>query len=321
MTLPDASTLPGFYSQPSSSLPIEQAVVRSVAYGDVFEYPLRAPEVHRYLHGVSATPEATADALARRSSPGGALTCRDGFYTLPGRADLVDLRRRRTAHARALWPKALKYGRLIAELPFVRMVAVTGSLAWDNVDAGADVDYLIVTEPDRLWVTRWLVAALGRVAGREGVSLCPNYMVSERALLLAERNLYGAYELVRMVPIAGLDLHRRLFDANPWALSHLPNATEPALPPLSHVPDAPPWPTRALVEVARLGEKTLRSPLGTALERIEMTYRIRKRTKLGIEQGETSYGVDWYKAHTSAHRHRALAAFSDRLRDLGARAQ
>jgi hypothetical protein len=27
--------------------------------------------------------------------------------------------------------------------------------------------------------------------------------------------------------------------------------------------------------------------------------------------------VDWYKAHTSGHRQRALAAFDDRLRDLG----
>jgi len=37
-------------------------------------------------------------------------------------------------------------------------------------------------------------------------------------------------------------------------------------------------------------------------------------------EGEASYGVDWYKAHTSGQRHRALAAFGDRLRELGARA-
>jgi hypothetical protein len=291
-----------------------------VAYADVFDYPLRAAEVHRYLHGVSTTLELTAEALAGSSAPGNALSCCDGYYTLRGREALVEMRRRRAQYARDLWPAALKYGRLIAGLPFVRMVAVTGSLAWDNVERAADIDYLIVTEPDRLWVSRWLVAALGRLARRDGVSLCPNYMVSKRALLLAERNLYGAYELTKMIPIAGLGMHRRLRRANPWALTYLPNAVEAALPPLSHVPDAAPWPTRALVDMARRGEKTLRSPLGTVLERCEMQYRIRKRAKLGIESGEASYGVDWYKAHTSGHRQRALAAFGDRLRDLGAHA-
>jgi len=287
----------------------------------VFEYPLRAGEVHRYLHGVAASLQETAVALARCSAPGNALSLTDGNYTLSGREDLVYVRRRRAAHARELWPAALAYGRLIAGLPFVRMVAVTGSLAWDNVDQGADIDYLIVTEPDRLWVCRWLVAALCRMARRDGVPLCPNYMVSKRALVLGERNLYGAYELVRMIPIAGLAMYRRLRSANSWALAYLPNAAEAPLSPVSLVQHAGAWHTGggALVGVARLGEKPLSSPLGTVLDHCEMMYRIRKRTKHGIAaEGESCYGVDWYKAHTSGHRARVLAAFDDRLRVLGA---
>jgi hypothetical protein len=120
-------------SSPPRHLPIDQAALRAVAYADVFEYPLLAAEVHRYLHGATATPEATADALTGWSAPGNALRCTDGYYTLPGREGLVEVRRRRTAHARQLWPAAIKYGQLIAGFPFVRMVAVTVSLAWDNV--------------------------------------------------------------------------------------------------------------------------------------------------------------------------------------------
>lgn len=303
------------HSEPPNHLPIEQAAVRSVAYADVFQYPLRVAEVHRYLHGVSATLEMTAEALARCSARGNPLSHRDGFYTLPGREHLVELRRRRAANAKLLWPAALKYGRLIAGLPFVRMVAVTGSLAWDNVDRGADIDLLIVTEPDRLWVARWLVAALARVAKRDGAPLCPNYVVSKRALVLAERNLYCAYELAGMIPIAGLGMHRRLRRANSWALSYLPNAVETARPPVSVHRAAP---RRALAGIARLGAKTLRSPLGGVLERLEMGYRIRKRAKFIVEHSEAAYGVDWYKSHVMGHRHHVLAAFDDRLRDLGA---
>src|SRR2546428_13435487 len=171
------------------ALQVEQAAIRTVAYADVFDYPLQFLEVHRYLQGPAATREATEAALARCSAPGGALCSRDGFYTLHGREGLIALRDRRAAVANGLWPAGLSYGRLIAALPFVRMVAVTGSLAWHNVDDKGDIDYLIVTEPGRLWVCRWLIAALARVALLDGVCLCVNYVISTRALALADRNL------------------------------------------------------------------------------------------------------------------------------------
>jgi len=307
-------------SPPPRHLPIDQAALRAVAYADVFEYPLLAAEVHRYLHGATASPEATAEALAWCSTSGHALSCTDGYYTLPGRERLVDLRRRRTAFARQLWPAAIKYARLIAGLPFVRMVAVTGSLAWDNVAGGADIDYMIVTEPDRLWLCRWLVAALRRVAHRDGVSLCPNYVVSMRALALADRDLYTAYELARMTPIAGLGTYRRLRRANPWTIEFLPNTEgPPPRPPHTDTHAASTRTHRALARLARLGERAMRSPLGAVLERGEMTYRIRKRATQGVAQIEASYSRDWYKEHTSGHRHRAMAAFADRIEGLAAR--
>src|SRR3989442_3019 len=121
---------------------VEQAAIRTVAYADVFDYPLHALDVHRYLHGTAATAEATEAALATCSALGGALSCRDGFYTLRGRESLVPARGRRATRADRLWPAALTYGRLIAGLPFVRMVAGTGSLAWHNVDVEGVLRYL-----------------------------------------------------------------------------------------------------------------------------------------------------------------------------------
>ncbi len=148
------------------------------------------------------------------------------------------------------------------------------------------------------------------------MQLCPNYIVSKRALLLTERNLYGAYELARMTPIAGLGTYRRLRRANPWALEYLPNALEPPRPPGSDVGPAPGRRRRAWRRLARLGEKALRSPLGSALERYEMAYRIHKRERQENGGSETAYGTDWYKEHNRGHRQRALALFAERLQGL-----
>src|SRR6266576_5090808 len=114
-------------SAPHETIAGEQAVVKAVVYADVFDYPLQAAEIHRYLHGVAASWDATAAALARCCAGGNVLSQRDGFYTLAGREELVDLRCRRAVQAERLWPTAVKYGHVIAGLPFVRMVAVTGS--------------------------------------------------------------------------------------------------------------------------------------------------------------------------------------------------
>src|SRR2546428_12124889 len=84
---------------PSEALRIEDAALRAVAYADVFDYPLRATEIHRYLHGVVATPEGTAIALAGCGAPGAALRFREGFYTLAGGAGPVPPPRRRRAAA------------------------------------------------------------------------------------------------------------------------------------------------------------------------------------------------------------------------------
>jgi hypothetical protein len=292
---------------------VDRAVLSTVAYSDVFEYPLQASEVHRYLHGINATLEMTAAALARCSGPGRQLSRVHDYYTLRGRERLVDARRARALRAQRLWPTAVRFGRAIGCLPFVRMVAVTGSLAWDNPDDSADIDYLIVTEPDRLWTCRWLVGAVVRAARLEGVQLCPNYVVSRRALRLAEQNLYGAYELARMTPVVGLTMYRRLRRANPWAAAYLPNAIE-----TPRLPEGSPVASRGIRAkltsyLKHLGERVLRARPATLLERYEMRYRIRKRLKQYAAQAESSYGLDWYKSHTSGHRGRALAAFTERL--------
>ncbi len=187
-----------------TQLELAQAIWRTLAYVDLFDYPLTAVEIHRYLEGIPASLAAVQHALAHSPQLAGQLLCHAGFYSLPGRSAVFAIRQQRQQQAQRLWSAARRYGALIARLPFVRLVAVTGSLAMSNVAAEADIDYFIVTENGRLWLARALVIGVVRLAARRGVVLCPNYFVAESALALPEHSLYTARELAQMVPLGWL---------------------------------------------------------------------------------------------------------------------
>lgn len=287
---------------------LARAVVRAVAYGDVFDYPLTAAEVHRYLVGVAAPPAAVHALLSDPATRPAAITTHGGYYMLRGREAIVETRRRRAALAARFWPRAVRYGRAIARLPFVRMVGITGELAMDSVDDGADIDYLIVTEPGRLWLCRALIIGLVRLAHHSGDIVCPNYLLSERALVLTERNLYTAHEMAQMVPLSGMPVYTRLRQLNDWTAHFLPNAAGPPCLVTTEVPDRP--------AVRAAAEAALRSPAGERLERWERERKIRRLSQARGPDGEAAFSADWCKGHFDGHGHRTLAAYADRLRAL-----
>lgn len=286
---------------------LERAIVQTVAYADVFDYPLTPDEIQRYLIGQNASRATVRSALANTDLYRGALSRASRYLTLAGREAIIDIRRERTATSVELWRRAVRYGRFIGNLPFVRMVAVTGALAMDNV-ADGDIDYLVVTEPGRLWLCRATVVALVKVAARRGVTLCPNYFLSENALVLEERNLFTAHEVAQMVPLSGQNTYDRLRQLNRWSDRFLPNASGPPrrfapAPPRAEKP-------RALAEAA------MRSRLGGHLERWEMSRKMRKLSSRGQGHVEAAFDVDWCKGHFGDHGQSTLARYEARMQAL-----
>jgi len=229
------------------------------------------------------------------------------FFTLAGREGRVETRRGRAATAAEYWRRAIRYGHAIGNLPFVRMVAVTGALAMDNI-ADGDIDYLVVTEPGRLWLCRALVVGLVRAAAIRGTTLCPNYFLSEQALELHERNLFTAHEVAQMVPLTGLQTYQRLRALNRWTDTYLPNASGP--PHRLAAIEMKPRRSRRLLEGA------LRSRLGSPLEHWEMARKMRKLGQRSNGHAEAAFGPDWCKGHFGDHGQLTLERYAERLQAL-----
>jgi hypothetical protein len=137
------------------------------------------------------------------------------------------------------------------------------------------------------------------------VPLCPNYFLSQRALRIAEQNLYTAHELVQMIPLAGLDIYDQIKQLNDWTSHYLPNA---------------PWQGSEQAYVApayhprRLAEWALYTPVGASLERWEMTRKIRKFSQQ--QTAEADFSPDWCKGHFDDHAQHILNNFQERLYNI-----
>jgi len=264
------------------------------------------PEVHRYLEATLADVEEVRRTVAGMTPD--RLLQVGPFVTLPGRSQLAEVRRRRAEVAADLWPKALRGGHSLGRLPFVRMVAVTGALAMDNVDHGADADYLIVTEPGRVWLCRAVIIQMVRLHKLRGVVICPNWILSEEAIQLERRDLFSARELTQMVPVAGLAVYRRMMEANSWIRDLLPNV------------DGPPRTEHSVIacgsQIGRLGEAVLRSRVSDPLERWEQRRKTHEIRQLSPDNPEVVLDRHQCKGHVNGHGRRISEAYGERLRSL-----
>jgi len=291
----------------STTRRLERSILRTMAYSDVFDYPLTAAEIHRYLETVTATSAEVDTALHRMA--GDALSVSDGLVALPGRETLFATRLRRRREAAALWPAARRWAAIIGRLPLIRMVGLTGALAVDNVEPGADIDYLIVTVPGRVWLSRAMIVQVVRAARLTGVVLCPNWLLSSDALEPEERNLFAARELAQMVPLAGVDHYLTMRRLNAWTDDHLPNAAGPPAAAGAMSPTHGP--------LSRIGEKLLMGRAGAGIDRWDRRRKSREITRRHPESPEIVLDERQCKGHVDGHGERIRSAYADRLSTLG----
>jgi hypothetical protein len=286
-----------------SSENLLHSVFHTLAYADVFDYPLTADEVYRYLPSASASFKEVAQILSDETL----FSKVEDYYTLRGREENVETRRRRAQVAMRLWRKATRYGQIIASLPFVRMVAVTGSLAMNNADEGKDIDFMIVTEPGHLWTCRALTLLVTRIAKLEGVHLCPNYLVTTNALALEERSLYVAHELGQMVTLSGMEIYAEMRRLNSWMADYLPKALM--------APEMPFGMDRVqrYSRIQRVLESFFRLPFVNWFERWEMERKIARLRREQSSSSESYFSTDVCKGHIDRHGENAVTALAVRL--------
>lgn len=292
--------------------PLEDSILRTLLYADVFNFPMTLAEIQHFLIASAPTTEASIErTLAQSERLRELVTCVNGYFMVIGRESLAEVRDTRERASQALWADAQQYARWLGRLPFVRMVALTGALAVHNAVENDDIDYVLVTQAGRVWLARAFAIVVVRLARLRGVQLCPNYVLSERALVQDLRSLYMAHEIAQMIPMVGLEVYQRMRGENAWVSGHLPNAYAPLYPQVVGE-DGVFW--RWL---RQFGEALLGGAVGDRLEVWERERKLRRFAERA--QGSQSARLDaqHVKGHFSDHGQPTLVRYHARLQEYG----
>jgi hypothetical protein len=284
----------------------ELAVLGAVVYASLFDYPLTPAQLERCLIGVRADIGTIERWLRDSNLLRTAIEHRDGLYFPAGRSDLVHTRARREALSRGLLDRDRRILSLISHLPFVRMVALSGSLAHLNAESAADLDLFVITAPRRVWSVTLTTLVLSKLLGwRKRV--CLNYVVSENAMRVEPQDLFSANQIVHLRPFMGDAMFERFVQANPFVRNIYPNF-ELRGDPRTQAPGPKPGIERVLsLGFAQVAEIVAQSLYGWHLRRRSANWQSRDQVRLEAE---------CLKLHTSSHRAATMARFDAAMRHV-----
>ncbi|MDN3664299.1 nucleotidyltransferase domain-containing protein [Algibacter miyuki] len=148
----------------------------------------------------------------------------NGYFIYNNDETIVTKRTKGNAHAKNIMPKALKQAQFISKFPYIESVSISGALSKGCYDNDGDIDFFIITKPNRLWIARTLLILFKKVFLLNSKKyFCVNYFISKNDLEIKEKNLFTATELRTLIPITGKAVFSKFLKQNTWAHSYLPN--------------------------------------------------------------------------------------------------
>ena len=211
-----------------------------VAYSAQFRFPLTQEEIIRRFWQFDSENTLMNREIFRALKilvESGFLKERGGYYFLPHMTvgSIFD-RKQRQKYSIEKLHSAEPVFQFFTKLPWVVGVAITGSVSVASAKKNDDVDFMIITKPNRLWLTRILTLLFAMRHGKrrsfakeEPNSWCFNLWLTTNALSVPQpqRRLYTAYEVCQAEWYINKDqTAQRFLEQNLWVKELLPNYFE-----------------------------------------------------------------------------------------------
>lgn len=202
---------------------LAQSIIKTMTYFDLFHYPLRSEEIFYFL-STNHVDERDVRSELTTLSQSGLIFNHEDFFLLENISSLVLRRKKGNLTAEKYLDIARKKATVIMRCPFVRGVLVSGSLSKNYADENSDIDFFIITQPQKLWISRFLLMVYKKVFLLNSHKyFCINYFVDFNHLQIEEKNIFTATELSTLIPLQGKEYCEELVRSNQWVKEFLPN--------------------------------------------------------------------------------------------------
>lgn len=209
----------------NEELPLARVIINTVRYFNLFDQPVTAVQLWRTQIGADRFWLLTeVRAEAERLVQDKRLQTHQGFYFLPQRDALVRGWLRRHVLVQQKWKLTQRIVRRLQYVPFVRMIAMSGSLAAGNTRATSDLDLFVIVKSGRIWLARSGLLTMAQVLGRRRRhwdqqapdKVCLNHYVTDTSLSISPdiHNIYTAVLYQALISLTGHDWQRRFLVAN-----------------------------------------------------------------------------------------------------------
>ena len=198
----------------------ELVILRTLAYYDIFNFPLTREEIQRSLIGEEMEDISKAlDSLMEK----GVVFNEGNYFSLKNEPRLVSERVLKEERASKYLKRAPFFVRIIRSFPFTRAVFISGSLSKGTVGKKGDIDYFIVSSKDRLWLNRTLLILFKKLFLLNSKKyFCINYFVTENEMEIPDKNLFTATEIAHLIPVYNKAMCDRFMESNSWYRDFLP---------------------------------------------------------------------------------------------------
>ena len=207
---------------------VERVILRTLLYFEMFSYPLTEEEIWRFAHCEADEPESfmPEDTFREklRALTGKGLVFRfQHFYQTRPIPEWAERRQEYNRRAEEMLPIARRMARLIAAFPYIRSVCVSGSLSKHSMRPDSDIDFFLITHPNRLWLARTLLVVFKKIfLFNSHKYFCVNYFVDTRHLEIEEKNQFTATEIITLLPMYGQEWYHAFCRKNAWAWRQFP---------------------------------------------------------------------------------------------------